>query len=119
MTYADPLALRIHRTAFKTAYAEPDNLKAERSFNLQDLTEDDMRTFIKTMLENDRRFVHLTQIDAPANSLVEHILDRASGVFLWVYLVVQSLKRGLTESDDAQMLQKRLDELVSAHLHAT
>jgi hypothetical protein len=32
-------------------------------------------------------------------------------VFLWVFLVVRSLLDGLTEEDDVQMLQKRLDDM--------
>jgi len=37
----------------------------------------------------------------------------ADGVFLWVFLVVRSLKEGITNADTVSMLQKRLRELPS------
>ena len=94
--------------AFKAAYSG-----SQKSFTVQELTANDMRTFITTTLERDARFEDLILKDDRAHALVEDILERAQGVFLWVYLVVKSLRRGLTEADDIAMLQKRLDELPS------
>lgn len=43
--------------------------------------------------------------------LVKDIVERAAGVFLWVFLVVRELLDGLTEGDDIALLRKRLDAL--------
>ncbi|KAL8791770.1 MAG: hypothetical protein Q9195_005646 [Heterodermia aff. obscurata] len=43
--------------------------------------------------------------------LVEEIVERSCGVFLWVFLVVRSLLRGLGNLDTAQELRARLREL--------
>ena len=63
------------------------------------------------MLEQDARFARLAALDPGAQDLVNEIQERAQGVFLWVFLVVRSLLRGLTEEDDIAMLQKRLRQL--------
>ena len=44
-------------------------------------------------------------------ALVEEIVERSSGVFLWVFLVVRSLLRGMTNFDTAEELRARLREL--------
>jgi hypothetical protein len=46
-----------------------------------------------------------------ADSLVENIAEKASGVFLWVVVVVRSLLEGLGDGDRLSDLQKRLDAL--------
>lgn len=43
--------------------------------------------------------------------LVTDIVERAAGVFLWVFLVVRELLDGLTEGDDVFVLRKRLETL--------
>ncbi len=49
--------------------------------------------------------------DGAYKSLVNEIVDRSDGVFLWVYLVVRSLRRGMTNLDTPVELQGRLREL--------
>jgi len=43
--------------------------------------------------------------------LIDNILDKASGVFLWVKLVVQEIVIGLEDGDTDRELQERLDHL--------
>jgi hypothetical protein len=75
---------------------------------LQDLTSRDMYKYVKGMLENDQRFRRLVTREPQALDLVPQIRDKAEGVFLWVYLVVRSLLRGLAEHDDTLELERRL-----------
>jgi hypothetical protein len=70
------------------------------SLAVQDLTKIDMDRYITGMLEHDDRFVELAERDKRAWDLVRDIRDRADGVFLWVFLVVRSLLRGLTVDDE-------------------
>ncbi|KAF2164988.1 hypothetical protein M409DRAFT_24889 [Zasmidium cellare ATCC 36951] len=93
--------------AFTSAFGNIE----DRTLVLQTLTRSDMRDYMKGMLEGDPRFMKLAQADDRAHDLTTEIQKRAQGVFLWVFLVVRSLLRGLTEQDDIPMLQKRLRQL--------
>ena len=44
-------------------------------------------------------------------TLVDEIVERSSGVFLWVFLVVRSLLRGMSNLDTGEELRTRLREL--------
>ena len=91
-------------TVFKDRYNQHDDLK----FVLQDLTSKDMLKYAQGLLHEDERFQRLASREPEALSLAAHIRDRAQGVFLWVYLVTSSLKRGLSEHDDTKELERRL-----------
>ncbi|KAL8664663.1 MAG: hypothetical protein Q9168_007862 [Polycauliona sp. 1 TL-2023] len=75
---------------------------------LQDLTRNDITRFVKENLQEDQRFRDLEASDNRYEDLVEEIVARASGVFLWVFLTVRSLRRGLTNADTVPELQHRL-----------
>lgn len=93
--------------AFTSAFGD----LGDRTLVLQDLTRSDMRGYVQGMLEKDARFLRLVESDDRAHELATEVQQRAQGVFLWVFLVVRSLLRGLTEHDDIPMLQKRLRQL--------
>ncbi|MCJ1437265.1 hypothetical protein MMC27_006651 [Xylographa pallens] len=80
----------------------------ERKLLLEDLTREDIRCYVKDQLDEYEKFVHLKVIDSRYNVLVKEIVDKAQGVFLWVFLVVRSLRKGLKEADDISDLQRRL-----------
>ncbi|KAG8534382.1 uncharacterized protein KY384_001227 [Bacidia gigantensis] len=79
--------------------------------NLHDLTREDITRFVAETLTEDALFRELKESDSRYEDLVLDIVDRAEGVFLWVFLVVRSLQRGLTNSDTIFELQKRLQML--------
>jgi hypothetical protein len=76
---------------------------------LEDLTFDDIRQYAKDRLGENERFKQLI-IQAPkkAPELIEEIVRKADGVFLWVMLVVKSLLAGLGNEDNISDLEKRL-----------
>jgi hypothetical protein len=79
---------------------------------LQDLTRNDIRLYIKDVLEENADFRDLKSREAAGSeNLVKEIVSKAQGVFLWVYLVVRSLLRGLTNRDDMSDLTRRLAKL--------
>ncbi|KAJ8132313.1 hypothetical protein O1611_g1316 [Lasiodiplodia mahajangana] len=81
---------------------------------LQDLTYGDIRRFIQDNLQEDERFNRLQQRNRyAADELISEITKRANGVFLWVFLVVRSILRGLGNEDTISDLQRRLQELPS------
>ena len=82
-----------------------------RKLLLQELTKGDIELYVKDVLEEDQRFRELQEKDDSCNDLVEEIVDKAQGVFLWVFLVVRSLLRGLTDGNEIVDLQRRLRHL--------
>ena len=79
---------------------------------LQDLTYPDIELFVNSKLCENSRFKQLQQRQPEhASKFRSEIACKASGVFLWVDLVVRSLLQGLTNSDSILDLQKRLRAL--------
>ncbi|KAK3348860.1 hypothetical protein B0T25DRAFT_609099 [Lasiosphaeria hispida] len=79
---------------------------------VQDLTEDDIRLFVHDQFKMHRSTKRLFQCE-PRNAerLVQEITQRAAGVFLWVHLVVKSLKAGVRDGADTASLFLRLRSL--------
>jgi hypothetical protein len=79
---------------------------------MQHLTFDDINIYVKTKFRSDERFQEL-ELEEPGlgPQLALQIVSKASGVFLWVRLVVNSLLEGILNYDRSSDLFKRLDEL--------
>lgn len=91
---------------FQDAFAEFPQLR------LEDLTHDDISHYVREQLSGNRRFQHLSRHDASkAESLVSGIVNKASGVFLWVRLVVRELLKALRDGDGIRTLVKKLDDI--------
>ncbi|KAF7927551.1 uncharacterized protein EAE98_005933 [Botrytis deweyae] len=78
---------------------------------VQEYTKPDIELYVKNRLEDDVRFVRLSKKDNQYQQLVQGIVEKANGVFLWVYLVVNSLLRGFTDDNDISTLRGRLEHL--------
>lgn len=76
---------------------------------LQDLTYQDIQRYVSDKLGADAKMRQLA-ITRPhdVRDLINEIVSSASGVFLWVRLVVASLLRGLGNDDEIEDLQARL-----------
>jgi hypothetical protein len=83
-------------------------------FRLQDLTFNDIQAYVSDKLHGHHHMKQLTARDPElASELKLEIVAKASGVFLWVRLVVISLLDGLRNRDDIEDLKARLRELPS------
>ncbi|KAH7091669.1 hypothetical protein FB567DRAFT_279507 [Paraphoma chrysanthemicola] len=92
--------------AFEDAFAALPKLR------LHQLTHDDITTYVHDKLGLHPRVEELTMEDPEgAKALITSIVDSASGVFLWVSLVVESLIEGLQNYDTLEDLDRRLQEL--------
>jgi hypothetical protein len=78
---------------------------------IQNHTRSDIHNYAAEKLGNDKRFRRLANSEPHVYGLVTTIRDRADGVFLWVFLVVNSLLRGLTDHDNTNELRCRLEEM--------
>ncbi|KAJ1323024.1 ankyrin repeat domain-containing protein 50 [Microdochium nivale] len=79
---------------------------------LQDLTYKDIVHYLKQELEADLCTLPTSEryMD-DAESVITYIADHAQGVFLWVQLVTQSLKAGITNTDTWELLWLRIKEV--------
>ena len=90
---------------FSTAFSPQQRIK------LQDLTRIDVENFIRARF---RGFwaPDQTEEDAGAEEkIVSEIADKASGVFLWVALVLKTLREGYRNGDRLTTLLRKIDDM--------
>jgi hypothetical protein len=91
---------------FSDAFEERPSLRLERS------TRNDIRKYVASHFANNKHYARLSKLEPDgALTLVNDIVDKAAGVFLWVHLVVQSLLDGLSNADRMSDLTARLAAL--------
>ncbi|KAI9154739.1 hypothetical protein HJFPF1_07296 [Paramyrothecium foliicola] len=91
---------------FVDAFVENPSLRTE------DFTAKDIKTFVEGEFSSTRGYDELIQANpVEAERLVTEIVDKASGVFLWVSVVVRALSEGLREGDRLKELKALLDSL--------
>ena len=99
-------------SASRTWLLFEDAFESKPSPLLEDLTERDIRQYVHGKFNQHKRYQQLRRSKPQyARKLVDNVVKKATGVFLWVYLVVNSLLNGLTNADRVSDLQKRLDLL--------
>ncbi|KAH7364377.1 hypothetical protein BKA65DRAFT_546261 [Rhexocercosporidium sp. MPI-PUGE-AT-0058] len=81
-------------------------------FRIQDLTVNDIKLYVSEKIKQHLDILLLSNREpSQGEQLIRDIVGKASGVFLWVALVVKSLLDGFTNQDTMSDLQKRLDLL--------
>ncbi|KAE9379481.1 hypothetical protein N431DRAFT_451335 [Stipitochalara longipes BDJ] len=86
-----------------------DAFSTSPALRLHDLTSDDIAKYVKDKLNGHKRMKLLTEKDLDSsNRLVQGLINKAEGVFLWVTLVVTTLLKGLGQRDGFSQLLKRL-----------
>ena len=89
-----------------------DEFNSKPHLMLQDLTFHDIKLFVDSELSSSVAFKEPRIMDEIASEfLIQSVSEKASGVFLWVVLVVRSLMEGLRDGDRLPDLQRRLDSL--------
>lgn len=79
---------------------------------LEDLTHEDINTYVQEELGSNRRFKYLQKLDPlGAYVLIHRLLGKAEGVFLWVRLVVRELLKNLRDGSGLRELGLHLDEI--------
>jgi hypothetical protein len=91
---------------FMSAFESSAQLK------LQDLTRRAIKMYVDDRLHADPRMEQLLQEDSRRGKcLIGDVITKADGVFLWVELAVKHLLKGLTNKDDWETMERRLDLL--------
>ncbi|KAJ2974990.1 hypothetical protein NUW58_g8485 [Xylaria curta] len=91
-----------------TIFMDAFNGDMSQCLKLEDLTEDDIRSYVKDKLSGHNQFHKLTQRDPSYASLVNEVAEKSQGVFLWVFLVVRELLDGFTYNDTINTMRWRL-----------
>ncbi|KAI1654265.1 hypothetical protein F4813DRAFT_210740 [Daldinia decipiens] len=87
-------------------------LEGKPSLMIEDLTFDDIKRYVTSRFESDAEFVSLQNREIElARNLIEDVVRKASGVFLWVSIVVSSLLDGIKYGDRVSDLQRQLSQL--------
>ncbi|KAJ8128301.1 hypothetical protein O1611_g5334 [Lasiodiplodia mahajangana] len=93
-------------TAFERVFkGRPNQLR------LEDLTKDDIKHYVLSKFQTSHHFQPSVRDDDRCETLLDSIVQKARGVFLWVHLVVESLLRGASAGDNFHDLQIRLNEI--------
>lgn len=94
----------------ETAFS--DAFRCSSSLRVEDLTRNDIETFVREEFSRTVGFLELrSSFPSKSSQLIKDIVERSKGVFLWVTLVVRTLREGLTDGEDLTRLQATLDEL--------
>lgn len=82
---------------------------------LQDLTHNDIQNYVEATLGPYLDMDAMDAMDAGdeerASQIIQNVVKKADGVFLWVVLACRSVREGLAASDYLDELQRRVDEL--------
>ncbi len=85
---------------------------------MQDLTGHDIEHFVRSWLGGSQGFLDLQRVfPAQAAEVIDEVVRKSSGVFLWVSIVVKSLLVALTEGDGLDELQATINRLPSEVSH--
>jgi hypothetical protein len=89
-------------------------LESYPNMRLQDLTRHDMHKYIlDTITPEWEKASFLQPSNETVSSLSKIILGKADGIFLWVRLVVSSIRNGLIKYDNWEILLERINALPS------
>lgn len=91
---------------FETEFGRRGNKLYMQDFNSEDIT-----AYVRDTLGNNPDYQELEDDESISEEIQEIIVQNARGVFLWVYLVVDSLQEGLTNGESMSRLKTRLNEL--------
>jgi hypothetical protein len=84
-----------------------------RKIYIHELTYDDIRNFTTSRLTEHPRWNKTQFRLADQNFIINEITSKAQGVFLWVYLVTNSLRDGLQNGDTMHDVRSRILSLPS------
>jgi hypothetical protein len=107
----------LNRTDVKLCISSRPEKALESSFNeypmlrLQDLAAADIASYAQDFLQDHFNYLDTTRKSARyRRDIIDAIITKASGVFLWVYLVLNNLHRGNQHRDSYELLLKRIDQ---------
>lgn len=95
----------------ENAFEDSFGSDSPHRISIHEVTCNDILLYARSRLEEHPRWTHIIKKSQGLRSMCHDIADRAQGVFLWVRLVTQSLRDGMTDHNTADELKSRLDSL--------
>ena len=93
---------------FKSAFGKDET----KVFRLHELTHQDIQTFVEANFQDLRENELMDDfLEEETSKLSWSVCDKAEGVFLWVSLVMESLRRGCENGDLVDQLQERVNQM--------
>ena len=84
------------------------------SLRLEMLTQSDIKIYVQDTLESNSLFQRQAMVHkASCTDLITEVARKASGVFLWVVLVVRELLKGFRHGQDMRVIRKHVDSIPS------
>lgn len=80
-----------------------------QSFRMQDFTRDDISAYVHDKVSTDAKFQAASINDPQWLDLPQTIVERAEGIWIWVYFVVRELLRDIRDNEPFEQLHKRID----------
>jgi hypothetical protein len=77
---------------------------------LHEHTKEDIRLYVHEMIDKHKLFQQLKAEDDRYQRVLQKIVEKAKGVFLWVFLVVRNLKETLPNEDTVEALEQIVDD---------
>ncbi|KKP01122.1 hypothetical protein THAR02_06756 [Trichoderma harzianum] len=87
--------------------------EGQERLDIHELTRNDIREFVGDQLQEHPQWAMIESKTAASkkSSLIEQIVAKADGVFLWAFFMTRSLREGLSNSDGINDLSQRLSGL--------
>jgi hypothetical protein len=93
---------------FEDAFSQRPSLMMDR------LTRGDIHNYVNAEFNRNPAFKPLRDLDEKgADSLVQEVIDKSQGVFLWVYLVGKLVSEALSDGEPLSELRRHVDSLPS------
>ena len=87
-------------------FEEAFGAETTRKLYLEELNRKDIQRYVNEKLRGHQNFPQIDREEA--DDIVNEIIDKSQGVFLWVWLAVRSLVEGLRNRDSLVLLRTRL-----------
>lgn len=93
-----------------TEFGDAFGTSTQWVLQLENLTKQDIYQYVSDKLMAHDQYQKLSQTNAGYSDLINEVVRKAQGVFLWVFLVVRDLLDGLTYNDTVQTMHLRLKQ---------
>ncbi|KAK3687825.1 hypothetical protein B0T22DRAFT_489643 [Podospora appendiculata] len=94
-----------------TEFADEFGKNPDWLLKLEDQTRNDMYIYVSEQFQGNHQYQKLSQEGVGYVELIEEVVDRSQGVFLWVVLVVRELLKGITYRDNLNTLRAELERI--------
>lgn len=86
---------------------------SSKAILMQNLTRNDIQAYVTSRLQDHPRWAHLSGQPESGPALIDEVIEKSCGVFLWVFIVTKLLRQGLNNDDSYFDLKRRVNSFPS------